>query len=113
MVVVQWLLARFCHQHLGILRGWFPIPFLHTSQRCALECRWSLPCILLVSEDLLGGFQGADILRLADVQLVTWQAMHVPGPRRFSVCWDDGTEAQQFHGPADDLRLQLVRTGHS
>ena len=69
MVVAQWLLARFCHQRLGILRGWFPIPFLRTSQRCALECRWSLPYILLISEDRLGGFQGADILRLADVQL--------------------------------------------
>ena len=31
MVVEQWLLVRFCHQRLGIPRGWSPIPFLHTS----------------------------------------------------------------------------------
>ena len=29
--------------------------------------------------------------------------MYVPGPRRFPVCRDDRTEAQQFHGPTDDL----------
>ena len=58
MAVEQWLLGRFCHQRLGIPRGWSLIPFLHTSQRCVLECRESLPCILLISEDLLGGFQG-------------------------------------------------------
>ena len=39
--------------------------------------------------------------------------MYVTWPRRFPVCWDDGAELQQFDSPTDDLRLQLVRTGHS